>query len=426
MATFLEVKQLLAKVLGAEEVTEESNISIPMPTYSNRGNSLILSNQLLKQAFNSMESSFSFEKLEMYNSQYREVAIQSTYMSMRIEQIIPVNDLENKVTYSIEPASTEYCLYLLALIADGIKNNDRTMMIDLRHRVQLALRRELSQEVPSNPIRILPDLLRVYTLRVCTQNSTTLKKLRSFAASYEFHFMYRQGYWLSEHPSIQDMFSIGGSRINLGFQRKDVDTPPQRIYNTAVLEYYAMGMESKDPFTVYISFYHVIEHYFDAIFRKKLTEKMRSKITHPDFSYNIESNLYDLAKYINKHMHSDNDSGKGNEFESMKYVIAEYVPITELITRMNTIDATAREYYQNTFVPFTSSTKTKIGWTDTQGVITNIATRIYETRNALVHSKSEQAENQYRPYKDKKDLIREIALIRAVAELVIINSSEVM
>ena len=93
---------------------------------------------------------------------------------------------------------------------------------------------------------------------------------------------------------------------------------------------------------------------------------------------------------------------------------------------MNTIDATAREYYQNTFIPFTSSTKTKIGWTDTQGVITNIATRIYETRNALVHSKSEQAENQYRPYKDKKDLIREIALIRAVAELVIINSSEVM
>ena len=83
-------------------------------------------------------------------------------------------------------------------------------------------------------------------------------------------------------------------------------------------------------------------------------------------------------------------------------------------------------YYQNTLVPFTSSTKTKIAWADSQGAYTNIATRIYETRNALVHSKSEQSANQYRPYKNNGDLTLEIALIKAVAELVIINSSEIM
>lgn len=56
----------------------------------------------------------------------------------------------------------------------------------------------------------------------------------------------------------------------------------------------------------------------------------------------------------------------------------------------------------------------------------NLATRIYETRNALVHSKSEQITNQYRPYENKKELMLEIVLIRSVAELVIINSSEIL
>ena len=56
----------------------------------------------------------------------------------------------------------------------------------------------------------------------------------------------------------------------------------------------------------------------------------------------------------------------------------------------------------------------------------NLATRIYETRNALVHSKSEQITNQYRPYEIKKELMLEIVLIRSVAELVIINSSEIL
>ena len=187
-----------------------------------------------------------------------------------------------------------------------------------------------------------------------------------------------------------------------------------------------MALESRDPFTAYIAFYHIIEHYFDAVFRKKLTDAMKQRITHPDFSYNSERKLYDLAKFIRKTMYSDDGSGKGNEFESLKYVLVEYVPIEELKNMINELDSHAIAYYQNNCVPFTTSKKTKIAWMDINAVYTNLATRIYETRNALVHSKSEQLNNQYRPYKNKKDLISEMALIRSVAELVIINSSEIV
>lgn len=147
-------------------------------------------------------------------------------------------------------------------------------------------------------------------------------------------------------------------------------------------------------------------------------------LTDMDFSYKNESKVYDLAKYIKRHMKSDDDSGKGNEFESLKYVLMEYVPIESLKQRVDVIDPTAAGYYQNNNVPFTTSKKTKIMWEDSVGVYTNITTRVYETRNALVHSKSEWGTNQYKPYENKKELIREIALIRAVSELVLINSSD--
>ncbi len=187
-----------------------------------------------------------------------------------------------------------------------------------------------------------------------------------------------------------------------------------------------MALESKDPFTMYISYYHVVEHYFDAVFRKKLAERIKAKITHPDFSYKDESKLYELAKFIKKHMNSDDSSGKGDEYESLRFVLEEYVPVIELKRRIDFLDSDAVSYYQGNTVPFTTSGKTKISWADTQGVYTTLANRIYETRNALVHSKSEQSKNQYKPYENKIDLIAEIPLIRAVSELVLINSSEVL
>lgn len=104
----------------------------------------------------------------------------------------------------------------------------------------------------------------------------------------------------------------------------------------------------------------------------------------------------------------------------------EYVPINELKLRIMRFDSQAIDYYQNNLISFITSKKIKIAWADFQGVYTNLATRIYETRNALVHSKSEQIFNQYRPYENKKELMLEIALIRSVAELVIINSSEIL
>ena len=94
-------------------------------------------------------------------------------------------------------------------------------------------------------------------------------------------------------------------------------------------------------------------------------------------------------------------------------------PIEELMNHLALINPQLKDYYQNNLVPFTTSKKTKIMWYDTNGVYTNLATRIYETRNALVHSKSEHISNQYRPYENKNDLMSEMALIKGVKSMIL-------
>lgn len=419
MATFLEIKELLKNILGIEmEMDEECDIILPNET-DGRENVIIANDELLT-AFNNLQT-YGRDKLEMYTNTYREVALRLDTPIRMLSEIKSITDTTNGISYSIGSASFVYCLFLLNLIAEEVKNGDRSIRIDLRHRARLALRRPTVPDTNEHE-NILSQLLRVNTLKISTKDAQSINNLRSFASSFEFVYMYKKGVAISEHSDIQDIYSIGNSTFRR--YREELDTPPQRTFNSAVLDYYTMALESRDPFTKYISFYHIVEHYFDAVFRKKLTDQIRERITNPDFSYKNENKIYDLAKFIKKHMNSDGESGKGDEFESLRYVLMEYVPIDELLNRMDNLGNKAKEYYQDNFVPFTTSKKTKISWSNLDGVYTNIATRIYETRNSLVHSKSEQIANQYKPYENTKDLLLEMPLIEAVAELVLINSSE--
>ena len=425
MASYLEIKQLLKILLGVRtEIDETCDILIPVRRHFEDDTNLILSNEMLKEAYERVQP-YSKDKLELYTETSREIALQFFLpFTRKMTQVDPLTDSVNGLSYSISLASLEYSMFLLICIADHIRENGHGIEYDLRTRIRHLLDRTSLNDPQDNSSNLLSRILRAYTLKVTTDRPVSIKKLRDYAASFEFLVMYKQNTAMSEYTDVQDMYIMGSSMRP--YQREDIDTPPQRIFNADVLDYYTLAMESKDPFSMYISFYHVIEHYFDAVFKRKLTEEMRNRITHPDFSYKSEDKLYELAKYVKKHLNSDDDSGKGNEFESLKYVLAEYVPIDELKRRITVLDTTATNYYQSNKVPFVTGKETKIPWSDAQGVYTKLATRIYETRNALVHSKSEQAANQYKPYENRKDLLLEIALIRATAELVLINSSETL
>lgn len=423
MATYLEVKQILGYLLTIrEDISETSDIQVRMRSNGQEG-VLTLSNDALREVFDRADR-YRREKLELYTERTREVAVQiSGWYPREHTQNFSVNDDVNHLSYTIGIATKEYAMLLLNYMADYARENGQRALVDVRINIRHIVDR-VGDDVKDDPLMLLPVILRAYTVKVISESPTKIEKLRAYAASFAFMYMYKCNIALTEYADIQDMYVRDRTRRRQRLE--DMDMPPLRIYNAEVLDYYALAMESEDPFGRYISFYHVIEHYFDAVFRKKLTEAMRERITTPGFSYKSEEKLYELAKYVKKHMSSDDDSGKGNELESLRYVLMEYVPVDELKARLSVLDTTAVAYYQTNKVPFVTGKETKIPWTDTQGVYTKLAQRIYETRNALVHSKSEQGANQYKPYNNRKDLLRELALIQAVAELVLIKSSEVI
>ena len=427
MASFLEIKKVLAFFLHVEDdIDEQSDIILPPNTGLGNSCDIVFSNDDLKTSYDSMQQ-YAKERLELSSSSYREVALNWLAIIPRnIEEMPPIKDSHNGYMYSIDSASKEYCLFLLNEIANFLnENGESRRVLDSRARIRIHFRHVIRKGVEtSKGIDLLPELLRVNTLKISSESCIGISKLRELASSFEFHYIYKKGLAISEYVDVQEMYSFGNSRVY--GSREEIDTPPLRVYNKEVLDYYTMAMEARDPFTMYISFYHIVEHYFDDVFKRKLTETIKEKITHVDFSYKDEEKLYELAKYIKKHMNSDDDSGKGDEFASLKYVLMEYVPISELRNQINSMAPNAIDYYQKNLISFTTSEKTRIAWSNPEGVYTNLAKRIYETRNALVHSKSEQKANQYRPYENKKELELEIPLIKAVAELIIINSSEIL
>lgn len=96
----------------------------------------------------------------------------------------------------------------------------------------------------------------------------------------------------------------------------------------------------------------------------------------------------------------------------------------QLKNKLNSINEDSVLYYQNNKVAFCKAPI--IPWNDSEGVYSQMAKRIYYTRNSLIHSKSGNNRERYKPYKDEKELQKEMPLVRAIAEMIIINSSKIV
>lgn len=79
-------------------------------------------------------------------------------------------------------------------------------------------------------------------------------------------------------------------------------------------------------------------------------------------------------------------------------------------------------------MPFSKGAKVDLGSTGEKEIYADLKNRIYDTRNAIVHSKAsaeiDKVNSYYDPFEDAKDLSKEIPLMRAIAEQIIINTAE--
>ena len=433
MVTYYEVKNLIYRIVCGRNLEEDNDNDIIIDRSRFRGlsssqedNQAIIKNSDLKELYDRVLLK-SHDNLQLYDDFDYEIAFDLDDYRMRMYTFPMISeDIENGIKYELSEPTSEYCMYLLMLIKEQMNQQEgrynRIPPMRLRRFVDRYYLRNDDELTLST---ILKRMIGEVSLKIIDTkgNKHFISEYANLKTSFVFDYMYKSRIALVEFPNITDMFPFD----MMHSERRpatEISTPPLRCYVEDVVDYYKQALASKDPYIKYISFYHIMEYFFDEVFKRKVVEDFKNKITHPDFSYKDDNKVYDLAQYIKNRFSAKDIPGQGDEKESLKYVLTEYVPIDDLKARIDAINPTAVNYYQNNKVSFCNASP--IGWTDLQGVYTKIRDRVYNTRNSLVHSKSGKNFQRYRPYKDETQLQLEIPLVQAIAELIIINSSKIL
>lgn len=197
--------------------------------------------------------------------------------------------------------------------------------------------------------------------------------------------------------------------------REPIDVPYRR-YTDEVVQYFIDGNSARVPKIKFLSFYNVLEFYFDKIYIDDKCLRIQELITSPKFNHNNLKHYIKILELLDikkaKHL------GKVNitESESLKLLIKKFINLDDF-----------KQFLQrNTFYINNNAYKvenTKFSIEDSDENLTNkICNRIYKVRNALVHSK-EGEDIRYIPIKDDIHILEEIELIKYLAQEVIISTS---
>ncbi len=430
MVTYYELKDLICRVFGnRQDEIDDSDLVLTIRGlhYSEPKTEFILKNDELKEIFEKVNSA-QIHGLELLVEHKYEVAVEIDRPIIHTMEFPQVSlDKENNIEYQIGLCSVEYCVFLLITLIEKSKQQNKRRVI-LPTKFRRGYPYQIDNENDEKELDwkdILIRNMREFSIKIITPNYSSLEKNRKRKEAYVFEFIYKTEQVVGEYADIEDILPT----LEMGRRMADsvpntIETIPRREYISDVVDYYRLAFSSADPYIKYISFYHIIEYFYDEVYKRKIVADLINKITHPDFSYKDEEKVYEIATFVKNRMHMNDESGQGDELESLKYVLKEYVDIEQLKNKLNSIDQDSIMFYQSNKVAFCKAPT--IPWNDSEGVYNQIARRIYYTRNSLIHSKSGKNRERYKPYKDEKELQKEIPLVRVIAEMIIINSSKIV
>lgn len=269
------------------------------------------------------------------------------------------------------------------------------------------------------------DLFRIITVKVDVTASVTVGMFTNMVNSYLYNIAFNYGEAFEKMNFSEDRFL---------YRRKltrDGQLFPYRKYNNHLVKYYYQALAADMPSTQFLAFYHVAEFFFQKLAENNALERLKQTMTDPSFSPQNEKDIKKLYNGIKKIIHEQRKDGVWEEKNGLKLCLEKYVPsIERLKDKIETLDQTAVSYYKENPVAFAefngkqSADSLRIDFNNNdRDVYQAVCNRVYLVRNAIAHSK-EGEYLRYEPFRHDKELKKEMPLIRAIAEEIIINSSE--
>ena len=353
---------------------------------------------------------------------YYEVLLQSDSIRYGLDnESKEYNDEVNKIKYTHGAVSEDLAFWLLY-------NGDIEILTALIKRSRLAFYISL-RDVFQDGDNSLLDLISKCVLRRCnslvivSKNNMNLNKAQSYMYAYVYTYMFNR------QTSIYPCFDIESLFPQRRMLRGNGDFDhPKKTYNQELIAYYNEAISSTALSHKYLSFYHILEYFYENIFMEDQISIARKTITDVGFSHKRKK---DIVKLINNiHSKAIDKDVAINEKVALSLLIHKHIPQDLLKERL--IDRYGQDFLEvlKRKVEFSDGNIINFSEKDEKQYIDSITNRIYKTRNAIVHSKESfkdnKKNNKYRPVKDDNELLSEIALIQVIAEIIINDDADEM
>ncbi len=346
---------------------------------------------------------------------YYEVLLQSDSIRYGIDnEVKEYRDDVNKIKYVQGAVSEKFAFWLLY-------NGDVEVLSALIKRARIAfyvMMSDVSQDGENSLLDLISKcILRRYnSLIIESENKMNLNKAQSYMYAYVYTYMFNM------QTSIYPCFDIESLFPQRRMSRRNGDFDhPKKIYNQELITYYNEAISSAVLSHKYLSFYHILEYFYEDIFMEDQISKAREIITDVGFSYKRKK---DIVKLINNiHSKAIDKDVAINEKAALSLLIHKHIPQGLLKDRL--IDRYGNEFLDKLKhkVEFSDGNIIIFSEADKKQYVESLTNRIYKTRNAIVHSKASFTEgkknNKYQPIRDDEELFPEIALIQVMAEIII-------
>lgn len=349
------------------------------------------------------------------------------YRDERMPKVI--EDEDNQITYEMgKEISDHYIVWLykkifekFPILEEQERLNRVYMLLHNRSRTLLKGGGRYGRMDDDEEISLLDIMRKIIdcgTLKITKPEASRIN-LKEAIDSFSYTYMCNMNSPIKIY-SIEEAMGILNRRKQEG--NEDFQAP-KRKYNSNLIDYYNLAISSEDPFVSFISYYHIIEYFFDEVYREEQINTLKTSITSPRFSYKDDEQLFNIIQKIIKDNKLVRENGSGNEQQSLNYVLNKYINYLDDFKQR--LSSEELNFYQNNTVSFSKGDI--INWDrDKDRLLKAISNRIYKTRNALIHSKSSKKDVTYHPYLHKTELEKEISLIKAIAECIIENSSVIL
>lgn len=335
--------------------------------------------------------------------------------------ILEVEDPLNKVTYKLGKPSDVYILHTLKVLYEkGIPRRFLYSPV-----IRRAFLRYQKNDLFYLIWRVLPIK---YTIRVHSERAMPLSQSEKLSEYFLFTVSYNLDIPLIKVRTFEDIYQVQKFKSLRRGYIQNIE-PPRKKYIPDLLYHYQLAIASDNPVLQFLSFYHIVEHFFEEVYYAEIISLIQEEITKPSFSYRRAQDLKKLYTKIKRKI--DEETHGKSELEALKLTLIKFVDLVDLKNTLDAYDPLLSQYYMDNEVSF--SRGNRIPWDDEpKKIYEKIAERIYKTRNAIVHSKNAYRATtrgeikelpKYTPFKHDKDLQKEIPLMRFIAEQVIINSA---